>query len=198
MENINIHFVSLDPELPTYMKKYFTIFPNISFEVINIENCSNFDCIVSPGNSFGQMDGGIDAMLSKILSNNIGKKVRKAIAKKYFGEQPIGTCLLIKTGNKKYPLLAHSPTMLIPKNVDGTLNPYFAFKAVLSTILNYNKRNTKKIKNILTTTFCTGCGDISLKKSLKQMRYAYDVVSYGINPDWDSANEHYLYLQDLK
>ena len=198
MENLNIHFVSLDNNLITYMNKYFYNINNITYEVKNIEDCDSADCIVSPGNSFGHMDGGIDAILSKILSNKIGKRVRRKIQKEYFGEQPIGTCLLIKTKNDKYPFLAHAPTMVIPKNVEGTLHAYYAFKAVLSEIIKYNRNHQKKIESILTTTFCTGCGDMSIKKSLQQMRYAYEVVNKGIKSDWDSGNEHYLRLLDLR
>jgi len=196
MDGIKIHFVSQDKNLPFYMEKFFNL-PNITFEAKNIMDCEAADCIVSPGNSYGQMDGGIDAVLSNILSNDIGKKVRKQIAQYYCGEKPIGTCLIVETDNPKFPYLAHSPTMVIPKNVDGTLNAYYAFKALLSSVLVHNLSEKRKIKSILTTTFCTGCGDMPLKKSIKQMRYAFDVVNKGIKPKWNSANKHYLKLQNL-
>jgi len=196
MDDIKIHFVSLDTNLPKQIEKYFKI-DGITYSIKNIKDCDPADCIVSPGNSFGHMDGGIDAILSNILPK-IGKKVRKKIAKYYSGEQPIGTCFIIKTGNDKYPFLAHSPTMVIPKNVEGSLNAYYAFKAVLLSVIKHNRQNEKKIKTILTTTFCTGCGDMKLETSLKQMRYAYDVVKNGIKPTWNNANKHYLRLLDLR
>jgi len=198
MELLKIHFVSLDPNLSLYIQKYFKNIPNISSQTANLLDCEATDCIISPGNCFGQMDGGIDIAISQILSPSIGKKVRKVIKEKYGGEQPIGTCILIKTNNKKYPFLAHVPTMMIPKNVNKTLNAYFAFKAVLMKIIRYNKKNTDKIESILTTTFCTGCGDMSLKKSVKQMSYAYQVLKRGIGSNWDDANKHCLNLENLK
>lgn len=202
LENINIHFVSLDTNLPEHCKNIFSKYSNITYSVGNIQNCNSHDCIVSPANSFGQMDGGIDAALSYMLQkdydvDHIGRKVRKVIAEEYSGEQPIGTCILVKTENPKFPFLAHAPTMTIPQNVNRTLNAYYAFKAVLEAINFHNKTSTNKIKSILTTTFCTGCGEMSLEQSLKQMRYAYDVVNNPIGDDWADANEHVIKLGEL-
>lgn len=201
--NMLIHFISLDKNIIHLFPKIFANLPNISFSVGNIQNCNAFDCIVSPANSFGHMDGGIDAVLSHMLAKNndykyIGRKVRKNIKEKYAGEQPIGTCLLVKTKNEKYPFLAHAPTMTIPENVNKTLNAYYAFKSVLCCVINHNKKSNHKINSILTTTFCTGCGDMDLETSLKQMRYAYDVVCNPIKGKWDYANNHILNLRDLK
>ena len=203
MQNINIHFISLSKNLPIISQKIFTNYENITFEVGNITKCKSYDCIVSPANSFGQMDGGIDAVLSYMLqkdydSDHIGRKVRKVIADEYYGEQPIGTCILIPTENEKFPFLAHAPTMTTPENVVGTLNAYYAFKAVLTSIANYNKKSKYKITSILTTTFCTGCGEMDLETSLKQMLYAYEVVCNPINNTWDAANNHVLKLRVLK
>lgn len=203
LENINIHFISLSTNLPKHCANIFSNYPNITYSVGQIQKCNPHDCIVSPANSFGQMDGGIDAVLSYMLQKNydteyIGRKVRKVIAEEYYGHQPIGTCILLETDNEKYPFLAHAPTMTTPENVVGTLNAYYAFKAVLCSVVNHNKKSKHKIKSILTTTFCTGCGEMRLDTSLKQMRYAYDVVNNGINSTWDAANAHVLNLRDLK
>ena len=197
MEDLKIHFVSLDTNLPKYMQKYFAI-DRISYSIQDIRECEQMDCIVSPGNSFGRMDGGIDAIISQILGNSIGKKVRQQIKKYYSGEQPAGTSLIVETDCQKYPFLVHTPTMVMPKNVEGTLNAYYAFKAMLESVLEYNRNNERKIMSILTTTFCTGCGDMPLETSIKQMRYAYDVVKNGIKQTWNGANKHYLHLLNLR
>lgn len=203
MENIKIHFVSLDHNLPNVCKEIFGNNPSISCSVENITKCSPHDCIVSPANSFGFMDGGIDAALSRMLEKGydiefIGRKVRKVIKDEYYGEQPVGTCILLETENKDFPFLAHSPTMTTPDIVVGTLNAYYAFKAVLCSVINHNKKSKRKITTILTTTFCTGCGKMSLETSLKQMKYAYEVVKNGIEGTWANANKHSLNLHNLK
>ena len=197
---MKFHFISLDKELPSLFQKHFGDLPNFSCSVSDIRDYPSVDCLVSPANSFGLMDGGIDLYLSAMVSknkNDLGGIIRKKILKEYSGEQPVGTCIIVETGNKKYPFLAHAPTMITPMVVKGTLQAYYPFKATLEAIKKHNEGKDLKIKSVLTTTFCTGCGKMPLETSLKQMRYAYDVVeSLNIN-NWDSANEHVIELSKL-
>ena len=209
LSTIKIHIVSLDENIVSIFNSIFTQtdskYKNISVEYRNIAQCESFDCIVSPANSFGQMDGGIDGVLSYMLCtldnlDYIGQKVRKIIADEYYGEQPVGTCILVETDNKKYPYLAHSPTMSIPKNVSKTFNAFYAFKSVLGSVVNHNKNSDisdmSKITSILTTTFCTGCGDMSKKTALTQMKKAFDIVYDGIGDTWFDANDFIIDLDE--
>lgn len=214
LSNIKITFVSLDSNIEKIVREVFhegdnkennNRYQNIVAEHSNITRCSPHDCIVSPANSFGLMDGGIDAdltyMLSKLWDRDyIGRKVRKLIEENYYGEQPVGTCMLVSTENDNFPWLAHAPTMRNPRPVKGTLNPYYAFKAVLGEVVNYNKtaKQDQKIKSILTTTFCTGCGKIPLKVALLQMKKAFDVVHDGVSPTWNGALNLCHYLEKLE
>ena len=66
--------------------------------------------------------------------------------------------------------------MIVPTNSVRTLNAYYAFKAVLESIKSYNSENNMPITSLLTTTFCTGYGEMSLRNSLVQMKKAYDIV----------------------
>ena len=232
LSNIKITFVSLDSNIEKIVREVFhegdnkennNRYQNIVAEHSNITRCSPHDCIVSPANSFGLMDGGIDAdltyMLSKLWDKDyIGRKVRKIIEENYYGEQPVGTCMLVSTENDNFPWLAHAPTMRNPHPVKGTLNPYYAFKyrlsvpvkgtlnpyyafkAVLGEVVNYNKtaKQDQKIKSILTPTFCTGCGKIPLKVALLQMKKAFDVVHDGVSPNWAGALDLCHYLEKLE
>lgn len=195
LKDIEIRFVSLDKDIKNMIEKVFSGYDNLSGEKKVIQSCESADCIVSPANSFGQMDGGIDGALSLMLSTEddvdyIGKKVRQVISDIYFGEQPVGTCILLPTDNEKFPFLAHAPTMATPSNVSGTFNPYYAFRAVLLEVIKYNRSCDdvdKRIKSVLTTTFATGCGGIGLEEALEQMKLAYDKIDANIKPSWSSA-----------
>lgn len=67
--------------------------------------------------------------------------------------------------------------MSIPKNVSNSDNAYYAMKALLCKIKMYNKTNSRNpIRSVLTTSFCNGSGDMSLQKSAKQMKMAYQHV----------------------
>ena len=207
MEDIKITFVSLNREIVNTVNNVFSGYSNITAIHSNIGQCQSHDCIVSPANSFGNMDGGIDRTISYMLNtiddrDYIGKKVRKEIHRRFRGEQPVGSCIILPTDNNKFPYLAHAPTMRIPRNCVGTLNAYYAFKAVLCDILNFNKKmisiGKEPIRSILTTTFCTGCGELPLRMALLQMKKAYDVARDGVKVGWSNVNKLDQELEDLR
>lgn len=207
MQNIKITFVSLNHNIVNSVNNVFSGYSNITAIHSNIGQCQSHDCIVSPANSFGKMDGGIDRTISYMLNtiddkDYIGKKVRNIINKRFRGEQPVGSCIILPTDNNKFPYLAHAPTMRIPRNCVGTLNAYYAFKAVLCDVLNFNEHmisiNKEPIRTILTTTFCTGCGELSLQMALLQMKKAYDVVRDGVKVSWSNVNKFDQELEKLR
>ena len=55
------------------------------------------DCMVSPANSFGLMDGGLDLAISKYYGGvaNLVPVVRAALDDEWCGQQNVGTCLLV-------------------------------------------------------------------------------------------------------
>jgi O-acetyl-ADP-ribose deacetylase (regulator of RNase III) len=207
LNDLKITFVSLNNEINHVIRKVFPIeqYPNIKSVCQNVSKCVPHDCIVSPANSFGQMDGGIDKTLSYLLMKNqefeyIGEKVRNIISYRYSGEQPVGTCILLNSGSPFFPFLAHAPTMTVPTDVVDTLNAYYAFKSVLEEIVNHNRdcENSTYISSLLTTTFCTGYGEMSITNSLIQMKKAYDIVNSPIIPTWENANELVSELKIIK
>lgn len=77
---MSIKFISLNEEWVSQMKKYFKNIPSIiseknDFRKIPTENA----CFVSPANSLGFMDGGIDLILSRNIMPGIEPKVKKRI-----------------------------------------------------------------------------------------------------------------------
>lgn len=195
MDDIRIAFNVLHPDTAAAFAHAFRDAPNVIVDRKDICQ-STADCVVTAGNSFGYMDGGVDGAVNSMLSafdadERIDAAVRRQIAARYFGEQPVGTCLLLETKHPRVRWLAHAPTMRLPEDVGGTLNAYAAFRAALTEILLHNKRpidyttQPSRIRSVLTTAFCTGAGSMSAEKSARQMRAAYDSMvapSYGY--DW--------------
>src|SRR5579859_5138250 len=68
----------------------FKDLPNV--EIIHgfFQNVSDFDCMVSAANSFGLMDGGVDAAIVKFFGSQLMFQVQERILTEYLGEQPIG------------------------------------------------------------------------------------------------------------
>lgn len=127
------------------------------------------DCIVSPANSFGFMDGGLDYYISEYLGWDIQEKLQKKIAKNYNGELLVGQAEIIETKHKDIPFCLCAPTMRVPLIIKDTVNVYLAMKAILTTVKDH-----PQIKTISIPGLGTGVGQINLNVCAKQMRKAYE------------------------
>jgi len=58
------------------------------------------DAVVSPANSFGFMDGGIDLEYSKYFGWDLQKKLQEIIQTKHHGELLVGMAEIVETGNE--------------------------------------------------------------------------------------------------
>jgi O-acetyl-ADP-ribose deacetylase (regulator of RNase III) len=129
-------------------------------------------CIVSPANSFGEMNGGIDYYISKMFPD-VEKNVKQTIKeqsyfKTYSGIPvlPVGNTMLSKTGNEKCPNIFVMPTMFKPCVIKGTDNVYKAFLSLLDEF--HNKQFIVGVPGL-----GTGVGDISAKECAKQVALAF-------------------------
>ncbi|MFH7027510.1 MAG: macro domain-containing protein [Heteroscytonema crispum UTEX LB 1556] len=66
--------------------------------------------MVSPANSFGMIDGGIDATIMRFFGHSLAR-VQRHILEDYLGQQPVGTSMIVETSHHKHPFLAYTPTM---------------------------------------------------------------------------------------
>lgn len=123
---------------------------NESFEQFMKNN--KVQCVVSPANSFGIMDGGYDLALTKWYGKQLQKRVQKYIIGNYYGEQPVASSFIIDAG-KDNQYIIHTPTMRTPEKIIDTRIIYQAMR----TTLMVAKQN--QIKSILIPMFggLTGC-----------------------------------------
>ena len=90
------------------------------------------DAVVSPANSFGFMDGGVDAQYMEKFGDLIQDRVRWSILTEHHGELLIGAATIVETDNIETPFLIAAPTMRVPMRLGSeTVNPYLAARAVL-------------------------------------------------------------------
>lgn len=134
------------------------------------------DAIVSPANSFGFMDGGLDLYISETLGWHIEENLQKQIAQLDEKELLIGKSITIETGNDKIPYLISAPTMRVPMsfNIATSVNAYLAMKAILIAASKNDKIQTVSIPGL-----CTGCGRMPFHIASNQMFLAYDEVING-------------------
>ncbi|NEP14868.1 MAG: phage tail protein [Symploca sp. SIO2C1] len=166
--------VAPSSQLFAAFQQYFNYLPNI--EIVNnyFEWLPEFDCLVSPANSFGMMDGGMDAAIIKFFGHSLMTKVQEYILKEFLGEQPVGTSFIVETGHSKHPFLAHTPTMRVPMSIAGTDIPYVAMWAMLLAVRRYNQSSDRKIDSVACPGLGTGIGRVPYHEAARQMALAYD------------------------
>lgn len=166
--------------------KYFSHLENVEIHNKPFQEVEGYDCLVSPANSFGIMDGGIDLHIINYFGNKLMEDVQKHIIDNYAGEQPVGTSFVIETGNANHKYLAHTPTMRVPRIIYDTENVYYAMKAMLLEVKKHNN-----IQSVLCSGLGTGAGGVPLETAVRQMHLAYTHVM--LNPisriDWFVAGQ---------
>lgn len=69
------------------------MFKTIQADFFSIE----VDAMVSPANSFGVMDGGIDRAIRYSIGFDAEEAVQREIVDNYHGELPVGSAIIVKT-----------------------------------------------------------------------------------------------------
>jgi O-acetyl-ADP-ribose deacetylase (regulator of RNase III) len=195
-----IKFIDINEDIVNTFVKIFENIPNITCEVSDVVKFTDVDNVafVSPANSIGFMDGGIDYAYSRIMFPNIENQVKKEFAKyglitkydRYY--LPIGSAIVLPIDNNKYMISA--PTMWLPQDVTMTKNAYHAFYAVLCAI----DKSQIEIDTLICSPFCTGYGCMSAIESANQMLNAYNYFIKNGRCDDGCIDKHIFFLEPNK
>jgi O-acetyl-ADP-ribose deacetylase (regulator of RNase III) len=169
------HLILVDP-MAQVCQEWETSFqglPGVSISHGRFEELPRFDCMVSAANSFGLMDGGVDAALSRFFGPSLQAAVQRRILDEYLGEQPVGTSMIVDTGNRSHPFVAHTPTMRIPMTIAQTDNVYRAMWAMLIAVERHNQQAKRKIEILACPGLGTRTGRVPPKEAARQMAMAY-------------------------
>ena len=173
----NLYLIDSKEELCDKWRQVFSSYPEV--EVLTGDYFhQSADAIVSPANSFGIMDGGLDLAIRNELGFQVETDIQEVILNKYHGEMPIGSAEIINTNHDKWSFMIAAPTMRIPESIAFTLNAYIAFRAILIAINSFNESQPKRtIKTLVCSGLGTGIGSMEPTKSAAQMRAAYKVIT---------------------
>jgi O-acetyl-ADP-ribose deacetylase (regulator of RNase III) len=195
-----MQLILVDPntELGVAWRRHFADLPDVEIVNAGFERLPAFDCLVSPGNAFGLMDGGVDLAIARFFGPALVDRVQQEILNRFKGEQPVGTSFVVRARDpdvvsSKGNWLAHTPTMRVPLPIAGTDAVYRAMSALLLAV---ERHNTDVVDpgDRITTVACpglgTGYGRVSPDQAAAQMALAY---RYFLNPptrlDWAVAKE---------
>lgn len=166
------------------------------------------DAVVSPANSFGFMDGGLDALYLNYFPGDIQIRVRRQIHDYHAGELLVGTADIVETGNEAIPFLIAAPTMRVPMVLKDSINPYLAARAVFLLMRDGvfksgpHKGNavSDHVGSVAIPGLGTGVGRIGSETCARQVRTAIDDIllrRYRMPQSWAEASErHQLMFTD--
>src|SRR5262245_56337437 len=92
------------------------------------------DAVVSPANSIGFMDGGIDLLYSHHFGWDVQDRLQALIRDRHHGELLVGAAEIVDTDHPRIPYVIAAPTMRVPMILRDTVNAYLAARAALLLI----------------------------------------------------------------
>ncbi|MVF12261.1 Appr-1-p processing protein [Ketobacter sp. MCCC 1A13808] len=161
------------------------------------------DAVVSPANSYGYMDGGIDMVYSKHFGWGVQERLQTVIKTDHRGQLLVGQAQLVETENNLIPYLISAPTMRVPQTLHNSANPYLAMRAILILIAHGEYGGvpvSEMIETVAVPGLGTGVGEVHPVVCAKQVQFAIKEVVYhkAEFPDsWLSAQAlHYDLVQE--
>ncbi|MFD9261569.1 ADP-ribosyltransferase domain-containing protein [Streptomyces sp. NPDC059538] len=107
------------------------------------------DAWVTPTNSRGRMDGGVDAVIKRYLGSGIQVRVRRAIRDRFAGAMPVGSAVCVPSGAAVPRFLISTPTMVqSSQNVSATLNVALACAAAFQAVHRQNRKAPGSIRSV--------------------------------------------------
>jgi O-acetyl-ADP-ribose deacetylase (regulator of RNase III) len=120
------------------------------------------DAVVSPANSFGFMDGGVDLAYTRFFGKKVYETLQETLMReKPFDELLVGQAINIRTDNTQIPNVVCAPTMRVPKKISDP------FDIVLATRAAYVCASFNGHKTVAFPGMGTGVGCLNPETSIK-------------------------------
>jgi len=183
----------LQPKLLDAWRDFFKEQENVSIVETDLTRVE-CDAVVSPANSFGFMDGGLDYDLSERFGWDLEKRLQSIIKELPEGELLVGQAIVLETGDKIVPYLISAPTMRVPTNfnIDTSINAYLAMKAIL-----IKAKSEEKINSVAIPGLCTGVGRMQPIIAARQMFQAYKEIILGEKMDFATFGDAQKYQWNI-
>lgn len=149
------------------------------------------DAVVSPANSFGFMDGGVDYAYSEYFGWHVQEMLQAMVGQQPFGELLVGQALLVRTGKAEIPYLISAPTMRVPKRITDPADVFLACRAATAQAIKTG------LQHIAFPGMGTGCGDLPFDIAARAMRGGILAAQNPIErpTSWRMAQQRHFELQ---
>ena len=173
---MTIYLLDRNLEMFLEWKQYFGDCPDVDVvmdDFAHFMDTHKVQCVVSPANSYGYMDGGYDAAITGYFGNQLEKEVQKYILENFYGEQPVGTSFTIDISGTDQKLI-HTPTMRMPSKIK---EPEIVYQCMRTTLMEAIKNN---VESIVIPAFGGATGMVPYRTIAKLMKMGYDQITEGV------------------
>jgi O-acetyl-ADP-ribose deacetylase (regulator of RNase III) len=180
---MKIVLAAVEPPLAEAWKRFCGDLDCVSVHEASILDL-RVDAVVSPANSFGFMDGGIDALYSNHFGWHVQRRLQEQIRTVHHGELLVGAAEIVETDDAAIPYMIAAPTMRVPMILQNTVNPYLAARAALLLVQNGTLRTgslagqpiSTAVQSVAFPGLGTGVGQVGFNTCARQVRAAIDDV----------------------
>jgi len=163
---MKLHLVDLNAPLVAAWRREFQQFPEVEIccgDILEVATTA----VVSPANSYGFMDGGIDRAYATFFGPAFERLVYDTITRRPEGFLPVGAADIVSTNHARVPYVILAPTMLMPEHVPAS-HSYRALRAALRVATRVSE-----IKNLYCPGLGTGVGSVEPNDAAREMAAAY-------------------------
>ncbi|MBZ0119346.1 MAG: macro domain-containing protein [Sandaracinaceae bacterium] len=172
---IKVVLVDVNPKMVAAWRETFEDNPEVEIAHGSMLDQS-VSAWVSPTNSAGRMDGGLDAVIKGYLGGTIEHAVQKQIAQLYSGAMPVGHATCVATGRTQPRYLISTPTMISSsEDVSDTMNVALAAAAAFQAVHMQNAREPGSIRSVALPGLGANTGRVPVEICADLMWTAYDL-----------------------
>lgn len=207
MTQLNVILASIDALLAEAWQRFCGDLPGVTIHRGSILDV-HCDAVVSPANSFGFMDSGIDLLYCRHFGWQLEQRLQERIRNEHHGELLVGHAAIVSTEDARIPFLIAAPTMRVPMILRDTVNPYLAARAALLLIKHGQFFSgpfagapvASVVRTVAFPGLGTGVGKVRPKMCARQVRAAIEDVVLDRNSfprSWaDAQARHQLLYGD--
>jgi O-acetyl-ADP-ribose deacetylase (regulator of RNase III) len=192
MTDIRISICDLNPLFVAEAHRHLMELPNV-FEVAHRSVLDRpVDAVVSPANSFGFMDGGVDWAYLQFFGAELQTRVQTIIRLQRFQELLVGDAIVVPTYNEAIHFLIVAPTMRVPMVIGDPADVMLATRAAIRMALNF------RFEHIVMPGMGTGCGQVRPDLAARAIRAG---IEAGLRDtprrpySWREAQERHFQLR---
>jgi O-acetyl-ADP-ribose deacetylase (regulator of RNase III) len=172
---VKVVLVDVNPKMVQAWRATFEENPEVEV-VLGSMLDQNVSAWVSPTNSKGNMDGGLDLVIKRQLGPKVEGRLKQEIARLYHGDLPVGHATCIPTDAAVPRYLISTPTMHASnEDISDTMNVALACAAAFQAVHMQNRRAEDSITSVALPGLGANTGKVPVEICADLMWTAYDL-----------------------